>query len=118
MVAQLNSKIRLYKRFSVFEPFIACLASNFEKRTTLTPKFVFLTNQKRYQKTHNFTLILNPLKKFKKMYKKSYKQKCDENMHFSTFTHLRQTCFAYNFFLVHFFKTFQRISNQHEILRF
>jgi hypothetical protein len=25
---------------------------------------------------------------------------------FFTFTHVRQTCFAYNFFLVHFFTTF------------
>jgi hypothetical protein len=39
-------------------------------------------------------------------------------MHFSTFTHVRQTCFAYNFFLCIFVKFFSQIGNQHEILRF
>jgi hypothetical protein len=38
---------------------------------------------------------------------------------FSTFTHVRQTCFANNFFFVNFFlKLFQQIRNQHEILGF
>jgi hypothetical protein len=37
---------------------------------------------------------------------------------FFTFTHVRQTCFAYNFFLVHFLQLFQRTRNQREILRF
>ncbi len=41
-----------------------------------------------------------------------------EKCTFFTFTHVRQTCFAYNFFVVHFFTTFQRIRNQREILRF
>jgi hypothetical protein len=35
-------------------------------------------------------------------------------MHFFTFTHVRQTCFAYNFF----YQLFQRVKNQREILRF
>jgi hypothetical protein len=35
-------------------------------------------------------------------------------MHFSTFTHVRQTCFANNFFK----NCFQRIWNQYEILHF
>ncbi len=39
-------------------------------------------------------------------------------MHFFTFTPVRQTCFACNFFLVHFLQLFQRIRNQREILRF
>ena len=39
-------------------------------------------------------------------------------MPFFTFTHVRQTCFDYNFFLVHFLQIFQRIRNQREILRF
>jgi hypothetical protein len=34
-----------------------------------------------------------------------------------TFTHVRQTCFAYNFILAHS-QLFQRIRNQREILRF
>ena len=37
---------------------------------------------------------------------------------FSTFTHFRQTCFAYNFFLCIFSQLFQRIRNQREILIF
>ncbi len=38
-------------------------------------------------------------------------------MLFFTFTHVRQTCFAYNFFVA-FLQLFQQIRNQREILRF
>jgi hypothetical protein len=44
-------------------------------------------NQKRYQKTQNFTLILNPLKRFTKMYKKVISKNVMEICTFSTFTH-------------------------------
>jgi len=55
----------------------------------------------------NFTLILNPLKKFRKnVPKKVISKNVTEKCTFFTFTHVRQTCFAYNFFLVHFFTTF------------
>jgi hypothetical protein len=37
---------------------------------------------------------------------------------FFTFTLVRQTYFAYNFFGAFFLQLFQRIRNQHEILRF
>ncbi len=37
-----------------------------------------------------------------KVISKNVTEKCT----FFTFTHVRQTCFAYSFFLVHFFKTF------------
>ncbi len=37
---------------------------------------------------------------------------------FSLFTHVRQTYFAYNFFLCIFLQLFQWIRNQREILRF
>ncbi len=37
---------------------------------------------------------------------------------FSTFTLVRRTCFAYNFFWCIFVKLFQRIWNQYETLRF
>ncbi len=40
-----------------------------------------------------------------------------EKSPFSLFTRVCQTFFAYNFF-VHFLQLFQRIRNQHEILRF
>jgi len=39
-------------------------------------------------------------------------------MHFFTFTHVRQTCFAYNFFWRIFSQLFQRIRNQRKIPRF
>jgi hypothetical protein len=38
----------------------------------------------------------------KKVISKNVTEKCP----FFTFTHVRQTCFAYNFFLVHFLTTF------------
>ncbi len=38
----------------------------------------------------------------KKVISKNVTEKCT----FFTFTHVRQTCFGYNFFLVHFFTTF------------
>jgi hypothetical protein len=42
-----------------------------------------------------------------------------EKCTFFTFPHVRQTCFAYNFFLAHFFTTFSTDSKfQREILRF
>jgi hypothetical protein len=37
---------------------------------------------------------------------------------FFTFTHVRQTCFAYNFFLCIILQLSQRIQNQREFLRF
>ncbi len=46
-------------------------------------------------------------KSFKKVYKKKVISKnVTENCTFCTFTHVRQTCFAYSFSLVHFLKTF------------
>ncbi len=41
-----------------------------------------------------------------------------EKCTFFTFTHVRQTCFAYNFFWRIFSQLFQRIQNQRKILRF
>jgi hypothetical protein len=65
---------KFYNRFikkglPFLEPFFACLASKFEKSTNKTFK-IFLTNQERYQKAQNFTLISNPLKKFFKSIQK------------------------------------------------
>ncbi len=50
------------------------------------------------KKTQNFTLILNLLKKFKKNTKKVISKHVTEICTFFTFTHVRQTCFAFNFF--------------------
>ncbi len=71
------------------------------------------------KKKQNFTLISNPLKKFwknapKKVISKNVTKICT----FFTFTYVRQTCFARNFFLVHFLQLIQRIRNQREILCF
>jgi hypothetical protein len=51
-------------------------------------------------------------KVLKKCTQKNYCQKRDENMHFFTFSYVRQTCFAYNFFVVVFLPLLQRIQNQ------
>ncbi len=59
-----------------------------------------------YQKTQKMNL--------KKVISKNMMEICT----FFTFTHVRQTCFACNFFLTHFLQLFQRIRNQREILRF
>jgi hypothetical protein len=62
------------------------------------------------KKTQKFTLISNPVKKFlKNVPKKVLSKNVTEICTFSTFTHVRQICFAYNLFLVHFVKLFQRI---------
>ncbi len=50
----------------------------------------------------------------KKVSSKNVTEKCPV----LTFTHVRQTCFAYNFFWCIFLQLFQRIRNQREILRF
>jgi hypothetical protein len=53
----------IQKGFPFFEPFLASLASKFEKSTKMTS--IFFNNQKRYKKT----LTSNPLKKFLKICK-------------------------------------------------
>ncbi len=57
-------------------------------------------NQKRYYDFKSVEKVL------KKCTKKSYQQKRDGNMHFFYFNHVRQTCFAYNFFFGAFFNNF------------
>jgi hypothetical protein len=62
-------------------------------------KLSWQKNQKRYQNTQNLTLISNPLKKlFKNIQKKIISKNLTKICTFSTFTHVRQTCFAYYFF--------------------
>jgi hypothetical protein len=63
--------------------------------------------------------ISNPLIKFQKMYQKKLSAKnVKEIRTFSTFTHVRQTCFANNFFDALKKKDFSTDLNQHEILHF
>jgi histone H3/H4 len=70
-------------------------------------KILFEKNQKRYQKTQNFTLISNPLKKLlknapKKVISKTSLTHMSKNEKSAYFRHI----FDNNFFLVHFFKPF------------
>ncbi len=89
------------KRFSVFLNRFLRICNQSLKKVLIWPeKKLVWKIQKRCQKTQNFTLISNPLKKLKKC---TQKKVISKNV---TFTHVRQTCFAYNFCLVHFFKTF------------
>jgi hypothetical protein len=53
----------------------AHLASKFAKSANMTPKKFLGKNQKRYQKTQNFTLISNPLKKLLEMHQKKLQAK-------------------------------------------
>jgi hypothetical protein len=50
--------------------------------------------------------------------KKVISKNVTEICNFLTFTHVRQTCFACNFFWCIFLQRFQRIRNQRKILRF
>jgi hypothetical protein len=56
-------------------------------------------------KNAEFHAIWNPLKSFEKMHTKKLLANMTEICTFFTFTHVRQTCFAYNF-LCAFFKNF------------
>jgi hypothetical protein len=57
-------------------------------------------------------------KVLKKCIKKVISKNMTEICTFFTFTYVCQTCFACNFFSVHFLQLFQRIQNQREIPRF
>ncbi len=108
------------KRFSRFlEPFPALLQSKCTKSAKEEKKIFYLKIQYGYQKTHIFTLISNPLKKFwKNAPKKVISKNVTEICTFFTFPYVRRTCFACNFFWVHFLQLFQQNRNQREILRF
>ncbi len=57
---------------------------------------------KKYLKTQNFKLILNPLKKLLKMHQQNKFDEHEKSKKSAYFRHV----FANNFLLVHFFKTF------------
>jgi hypothetical protein len=62
MGAKLKSKTHLLNTLFDFWAVFVRSASKFAKSANMTQK-IFFFNQKRYQKTQNFTLISNPLKK-------------------------------------------------------
>ncbi len=79
------------------------------QKVLIWPQKNFLGKKsKKISKTQNFTLILKiRWKSFEKMnQKKVIIKNVTEICTFFTFTHVRQTCFACNFFLVHFLTTF------------
>ncbi len=65
MGAKLKSKTHLLNAFFYFlSRFLCFWLQSFQKVLIWPKKIIFYKNQKRYQKTQNFTLISNPLKKF------------------------------------------------------
>ncbi len=82
MGAKLKSKTHLLNTFFDFlSRFLRIWLQSLKKVLIWHKKKFFLKNRKRCQKTQNFTLISNPLKKlWKNAPKKSYKQnKFDEH---------------------------------------
>ncbi len=100
MDAKLKSKTHLLNTFFYFlSRFLRIWLQSLKKGLIWPKNFFFEKNRKRCEKTQNFTLISNPLKKLWKN---------------ALFRHV----FANNFFWYIFSKRFQRIRNQREILRF
>ncbi len=62
-----SNKHLLYKIFWFFAPFLARLASKFEKKYQNDQQQKIILKRS-YQRTQNFMLISNPLKKFLKMH--------------------------------------------------
>jgi hypothetical protein len=93
------------KVFLFFVPFFARLASKFEKSTFMTLKKNLKKIEKVIKKRRISGWFQIRWKIFYKMHQKKFLAKRDENMHFFTFTHVSQTCFAYNFLWI-FIKTF------------
>jgi hypothetical protein len=107
------------KVFQFFEPSRAHLRSKFEKSNNMTLKNFAFKNQKRYKKNKKIHAYVKSVEKvLKNGTKKSYHQKRDGNMHFSTFAQVVKLVLLITFCFGAFFKDFQQILNQHEILRF
>jgi hypothetical protein len=84
------------------------ICSQSSKKVLIWPKKKFFwKNRKRCQKRRISRWFRIRWKSFEKMYQnKVISKNVTEKCPFFTFIHVRQTCFAYNFFLVHFFTTF------------
>ena len=105
MGAKLKSKTHLLNTFFDFLSRFLRVWLQSLKKVLIWP-YIFFFNQKRFQKMQNFMLISNPLKKFWKMHtQKVISKNVTEICTFFTFTYVRQTCFACNFFCA-FFTTF------------
>ncbi len=84
------------------------ICSQSSKKVLIWPKKKFFwQNRKRCQKRRISRWFRIRWKSFEKMYqKKVISKNVTERCTFFMFTPVRQTCFAYNFFVVHFFTTF------------
>jgi hypothetical protein len=90
----------MQKRLSFFEPFPAHVQSKFEKSTIMTLEIFFLKISRKASKNAEFHADFESVDNF---FEKTHKKKviCKNVMEictFFTFTHVRQSCFAYNFF--------------------
>ncbi len=84
----------------------------------MTLKIFFVKKSKQVSKNAEFHADFKSVKKvLKKCTKKVISKNVTEKCTFFTFTHVRQTCFAYTYFLCILLQLFQRIRNQREILR-
>ena len=85
------------------------ICSQSSKKVLIWPKKkFFLTKSKKVSKNAEFHADFESVKKgFKKLYqKKVISKNVTEKCTFFTFTHVRQTCFAYNFFCAFFHNFF------------
>ncbi len=85
------------KRFSVFLSQFVRICNQSLQKVRMRAKKIFSKNSIWVKKTQNLTLISNPLKSFlnhNKVMSKNVIEICT----IFTFTHVCQTCFAYNFF--------------------
>ncbi len=113
MGAKMKSKTHLLNTFFDFLSRFLCVLLQSLKKVLIWSKNFFFLNWKRCQKTQNFTLISNLLKKLWKMHQKVWQ----------TWVKVKKVHFSVTFLLITFFwyifsKFFQRIRNQREILRF
>jgi hypothetical protein len=119
MSAKLISKTHLQNTFFDFWAFFAHLASKFEKSTNMTWNFFFFKSKKGGNKRRISRWFRIRWNRFEKMHpKKVISKNVTEICIFFTLTHVRQTCFACNFFWWILLQLFQRIRNQREIMRF
>ncbi len=104
MGAKLKSKTHLQYVFWFFEPFLARLASKFEKSTNMTFKKYFFEKSKKVSKNAKFHADFESVEKMhhKKVISKTSLTNMSKSKKSAFFRHV----FANNFFLVHLFKTF------------
>ncbi len=111
MGAKLKSKTHLQNTFFDFLSRFLRVWLQRLKKVQIWPKKIFFDKKsKRCQKTQNFTLISNSLKKlWKNAQQKVISKTSLTNKSKSEKSAFFRHVFANNFFLVHFFKTFQYV---------